>query len=152
MSSIDSISGILIDLDVDESKSLYILLDEHGSINRIGTGSLNNTENDLWIGMLEDNTIFKTLRAAVPSDWLDLHGRYEFPDRKGAECKLTIMLHMTDDKDIALEILHGSESDHPPADVTEFVRKAVELTAEWMRSRKDLVEIEPEKKPWWKLW
>ena len=44
------IAAILVTLRVNEEESLFVLVAADGSINRLGTGSVNNTDRDLFIG------------------------------------------------------------------------------------------------------
>src|SRR5208337_3002515 len=47
------IAALAITLDVDERPSLFILLSADGSINRMGSGSLEDTDRELFIGRID---------------------------------------------------------------------------------------------------
>ena len=151
MTSTDSIDVVTISLEIDGTPSLFILLANDGSINRMGPGSVHNTEHDMYIGVI-DNKPFQKVRAKIPADWLDQSGRFEQPNRMGPECELTIGLRRTDGEDVIIQILYGAESEGPPEDVVDFVSTAVDLTANWTRKQKALAEKADGEKPWWKFW
>lgn len=141
--SIHSVNAITISIDVDQKPSLFIMLVDDGSVKRMGRGSIDNDEYDLYVGLI-DSGAFLELRSMVTEDWFSAQGRYEYPNRIGPEVELSIILHLNDGADIGLQFLHGLESEKPPGEVINLVRKAVELTAEWTREMKAMAEA---KKP-----
>jgi hypothetical protein len=132
----DDISGLSISLEIDNKRSLFILLAADGSINRLGTGSLDNTENGLFMGVT-DPAIFRSVRSHLSSEMLALLGRtYEMPDRMGASCKLTIAFQFNDKSSDGLVIVYGAESEGPPVEVADFARAAVRQTDPWYENFK----------------
>ena len=146
MSLNNSIDAVTISLDINKTPSLFVLLANDGSINRMGTGAIQNDEHDMYIGVI-DNGPFNKLRAMIPDDWLTLQGRYEMSDRVGPDCELTIVLRQTEGEDVALQFIYGAESDGPPSDIIDFVSSAVNLTAQWAREQKAMVEEAGRSKP-----
>jgi len=125
------ITGISVTLDVEEKHSLFILLAADGSINRLGTGTADNTENHLFIGKTKP-AIFESVRSHVTPEMWDVMGR-AFWDKNplGPSCKLTILFHFKDGKSNGFEFRYGAESEGPPREVADFVRAAVSATDPW---------------------
>jgi hypothetical protein len=129
----------LISIMIEDKQSLFILLAKDGTINRLGTGSANNTENDMFIGISKDG-LFEKLMEAVPEELLEYQGSYDIPEKKGKRCELTLMLASADEKKKAGFIFqYGSDSQGPPQEISEIVVKAVELTNPWYDEQKTVV-------------
>jgi hypothetical protein len=128
----------LITLKVNGETALLILLAEDGSVNRMGNGSVTNTDHVLVIGV-NSEPLFARFMARVTPEMLRYQGAYEFPNRKGANCELTILLgYRGGDRSGGFGFLYGSESQGPPRDIAELVRYAVELTTPWQEETKRL--------------
>jgi hypothetical protein len=156
----ESIKAISVDLEVNGKPSLFILLADDGTVNRLGTGTADNTERDLYIGLAEE-PLFEQLRDEVQPDWISLQGEYDVPGKEGLPCTLTILFACGADQDAGWRFRYGSESDGPPDDMCEFVAEAVRLTDPWYERQKllaagvpapDLVRSLKRAKPWWKIW
>ena len=67
-----SIHVMMVKLDIDEKPSLFVLLDRHGSVNRMGNGSVGNTDTDLFIGATCPDAFDSVCRLASPiiDNWL----------------------------------------------------------------------------------
>ena len=125
------VDGIAISLTIDGKLSLFILLAEEGLINRMGTGSLIENEEELCIGR-GDPSIFRQVRAQLTEGMLRALGReYEFGEIRGASCKLEIVFQFKDKTSDGLALLYGSESQGPPKDARDIVTAAVFLTETW---------------------
>jgi hypothetical protein len=82
---------VFISLYVNDRQSLVVLLAADGSINRLGTGAIDNRERDLLIGVT-DPALFRSLAAQVDPAWFDYAGQqYTMPDQRGARCKLSLI-------------------------------------------------------------
>jgi len=46
----ESIKVIFVELEIDGKPSLAVLLADDGLVNRLGTGAVDNTERDLFVG------------------------------------------------------------------------------------------------------
>src|SRR5689334_2376454 len=95
MAKVSDIIAVNITLKVDEKQSLFILLAADGSINRLGTGKVNNQENDLFIGITKE-PLFPELMKHLTDEMLQFLGGYEIPDQRGALCSLSIGLMFAD--------------------------------------------------------
>jgi hypothetical protein len=69
----EDVTGVAISLNIDEDLSLFALLSVDGSINRLGTGALNNTEKEMFIGVT-DPKLFENLRQHISADLIKLIG------------------------------------------------------------------------------
>lgn len=130
------VDGIAISLTIDGKLSLFILLAEEGLINRMGTGTLSNTEEDLFIGP-GDPGIFVQVRAQLTEGMLQVLGReYECGEIRGASCKLDIAFRFKDGTSDGFAFLYGSESQGPPKDVRALSLAADFLTRTWYQEFK----------------
>jgi len=94
--NVADVQGISISLTIDGNLSLFVLLPEEGLINRMGTGSLNNTEDALFIGP-GDPAIFKEARSHLTEGMLQMvGGEYQCADIRGASCELEIAFQFKD--------------------------------------------------------
>jgi hypothetical protein len=80
--AMESLRAIWIDLYVDAEQSLVVLLAEDRTVNRLGTGTLSNTERTLYIG-LTNEPLFAQLRDKVDPAWIAHQGAYDVPEKKG---------------------------------------------------------------------
>jgi len=148
----ENIDAIAVSLEVDSKHALGIVLAADGLINRLGTGSVNNTENDLYIGITKNN-LFDNLLSKIDSRWFEHQGSYDVPDKKGKICELTIIFLHEDSKESIWKFRYGSESQGPPDDIRQFVVEAIKLTEPWYIEQKKMVGKSSESnKPWWKFW
>ena len=152
MAKVSGVIAVNISLEVDEKQSLFILLAADGSINRLGTGKVNNKENDLFIGITTE-PLLSELMMHLTDEMLQFMGGYEIPDQRGASCRLSIGLIFADGEQNGFGFSYGSKSKGPPYEIGEFVIAAVRVTDPWFQAQKRMVETSSnENKPWWKLW
>jgi hypothetical protein len=132
----DDVSGLSIILEINNKRSLFILLAADGSINRLGTGTLDNTENGLFIGKT-DPAIFRAVRSQLSTEVLQFLGRtFQLKNLRGASCKLTIVLQFDDGSSNGFAFLYGAESEGPPSEVANLVRASVRHTDLWYENFK----------------
>lgn len=124
----DDVCGLSILLEINDTRSLLVLLAADGSINRLGTGTLENTENGLFIGVTNPE-IFQAVRAQLSTKVFQfLGGQFQPRNPAGASCKLTITFQFNDNSSNGFIFFYGSESEGPPLEVADLVRAAVRLT------------------------
>ena len=129
--TIDDISLIWVRIGVEEHAALFILLDSDGTVNRLGTGAVDNSENEFYIGKTTE-ALFQKLHSQIDPDWLSHVGSsYAIPEQKGKACELIVGFVLRDGREGTLEFKYGSESQGPPDDIMQFVIKAVKLTDPW---------------------
>lgn len=147
----ETVDAIVVSLKIDGTLTLFVLLADDGSVNRMGTGSVHNAEHDWYIGVI-DNGAFRHLRSMIQPEWLEMPGRYEHPDKVGPECELSVMFRRKAGADVVIEFVYGAESLGPPEDLREFAATAVNLTAAWARKQKAIAERAARPKRWWLPW
>jgi hypothetical protein len=135
----ETVFAISVSLKIDGTLTLFALLADDGTINRMGTGAVHNVEHDFYIGVI-DNGAFRRLRSMIQPAWLDMSGRYERPDRVGPECELSVAFNRAEGSDVVIQFVYGAESLGPPTDLREFVATAVNLTGAWAREQKAIAE------------
>lgn len=133
----DDISGIRVSLHIDDDQKLFVLLARDGTINRLGTGSEDNEEIDLFMGKSDLIAFESVLSLADPviSSWI---GGYAAPDPKGKPCKLVVGFQTAEGEALTSRWEYGSESQGPPPDVCSLVIKAVEVTDDWYEQQKEI--------------
>lgn len=127
---------VVITLEVNGDIALFILLAEDGLVNRMGSGTINNCDREMFIGRSPE-PLCDRLMARFDFDLLAHRGRYELPDRQGAHCELSVLFGCRQDRtSLGFEFVYGSESEGPLPEIADFVRHAAELTAPWHEERK----------------
>jgi hypothetical protein len=121
----------LVELKVNGAVALFIVLAEDGSVNRLGDGSVSNTDHQLSIG-LSHEPLFAQFMTRITPEILECQGEYKHRKRKGANCELTLLLsYRGSDRVAGFRFIYGSESQGPPREIAELVRYADELTRPW---------------------
>lgn len=116
---------------VEDVLSLFALLSADGSINRLGTGAVDNTEREMCIGVISNPQPFQTLRAQIsPETFKWLGGRAD-QSPKGKICELTIWLFLPNKEERTIYFKYGSESMGPPPEVCRLVMAAIDATDPW---------------------
>jgi hypothetical protein len=131
------ITGIGMHLKVDDDLSLFGLLAADGSINRLGTGALNNTEKEMFIG-ITDPKLFQSLRAQITPDLLKWIGGRADQNLRGKVCELQIHLMLANRTEQSIFLKYGSDSMRPPPEVSQFVTAFVEVTSPWYEAQKSM--------------
>lgn len=123
--------GIAITLKIAETTALFVLLGADGSINRKGTGMLENAEQELFIGRT-DPAVFTEVRERITQPLMQrLGSEYKLANPRGAACSLTIMFDFKEKTRNGFRFSYGSESERVPEDVAAFVIAAVKQTDPW---------------------
>jgi len=126
----EDVTGLAITLKVEDDLSLLVLLAADGSINRLGTGTINNTEKEMFIGVA-DPKLFETIRPHIDSDLMRWIGGRADQAPRGKICELTIYLFLPNKEERAIYFKYGSESIGPPPEVSRLVLAAIEITNPW---------------------
>lgn len=127
----ENVTGVAMSLKVDEELSLFALLAADGSINRLGTGTIDNTEKEMFIGVISDSKPFQNLRAQISPDLFKWIGGRANPNPKGKVCELTIWLFLPNKEESTIYFKYGSESIGPPPEVSRLVLAAIDETNPW---------------------
>lgn len=134
MRTIDEVQRIQIVLQTDERLLLHIVLSSDGTVQRLGSGRLDNDEFVLVKGVA-DKTLLDEVLKSLPEEFLESEGSYSDPNPRGQRLGLSITL-MVNGCEHSLQIVYGSESEGPPDDVVAFVVAAKELTESWYQRMK----------------
>ena len=126
----EEIKGSYVFLKVEEVPALVVLLHSDGSINRMGTGAVDNKEMDMFIGVT-DPALFLNVKSQITADLLQWIGTRADPQPKGKACQLTIGFMLTNGKEQGIQFKYGSESLGPPPEIRRFVVAMVEATNPW---------------------
>lgn len=125
------IDALSITLDVNDKPSLYVMLAADGTINRMGSGTWENSGGGLFIGKI-DPAVFEAARVQVSEAILGLVGQtFQHQNPRGAPCKLSLNFHFKDGSSNGLAFLYGSESEGVPKEVADYVTAVVRATASW---------------------
>ncbi len=132
----DELDGIIVRLQAGEDQCLFIMLGADGSINRLGTGDVDNTEQDLFIGRT-DPALFRDLVQSITPELLNWCGQsLADPEPQGKECELTVGFRWLGGKEAFTCWRYGTESDGPPPEIQEFVGAAMRGTDPWFSKQK----------------
>jgi hypothetical protein len=127
----DEFHGIMVTLTVNGAQSLFIMLGADGSINRVGTGAVDNTERDMFIGRT-DPILFRDLLAEITPELLTWCGQSRAdPEPRGQLCDLTVGFKRASGEELLTAWRYGSESMGPPPEVGQFVVAAIRATDPW---------------------
>lgn len=154
MISRNNIAGIMVTLLIDGKQSLFIMLSSDGTINRLGTGSVENTEQSMYLGQTSTE-LFRQLSEKISDDLLSWCGQaLSAPEQRGKTCELSVGFKMQNGEELVTDWKYGSESQGPPPAVCEFVLAAIDGTTQWYDEQKTIAErgkINANKK-WWQFW
>lgn len=129
--SVVEFHGIMVTLLVSGERSLFIMLGVDGSINRVGTGAVDNAERDFFIGRT-DPAVFLGLHKQITPELLAWCGQSRAdPEPQGAVCELTVGFKRANGEEVMTDWRYGSESQGPPREVGQFVVAAVSATDPW---------------------
>ena len=132
---VSDVTGISITLKVDGDPFLFILVAGDGTTNRMGSGTFEDKNRELFIGRTEP-AIFEAVRSHVTPELLRISGGFEHKDRRGTTCELTIGFKFKDGGESGFGFRYGSESEGPPQQVRDFVTEAVRVTEPWYQDFK----------------
>jgi hypothetical protein len=141
--TIGKIALISISIEVNDKPTLLVLLAADGTINRMGEGTEDSTDEPFVIDRTTKD-YFAQLRSLVKPEWLPYLGSlWDLPNKKGKSAKLTISFAFEDGTRNGLIFKYGTESEGPPGEIREFVYKAVDLTDSWYEEWKEKSNTNP---------
>jgi len=124
------VTGVSIFWAVNERPALMMRLFADGGINRMGSGSLDNQDTELFIG-ITDPRLFEQLRAHITTDLLSWIGYRRDSEPRGKACVLQIGFHLAKDRGRLIVLKYGVDSLSPPSEVSRFVIAATYVTNPW---------------------
>jgi hypothetical protein len=139
----NDVTLILVTLFEGGEQSLFILLDAEGLVNRMGNGSVDDIEREMFIGKA-DLDLFQQLHAKLTPEVLQWFGQQlEAPQMRGKICELTVTLKQADGRELMTAWRYGSQSQGPPPEVRDFVVAAIDATDPWFEQQKARVRGPP---------
>lgn len=132
----DEIDAVVVAFDVGGDLKLFILLADDDTVNRMGTGALDNEDKRLFVGKSNQGLLYRFL-SRVPDDILDRAGTYRHPDQQGPPCKLEIAFRKPSGP-VGIVFHFGRDSEGPPEQIFSLVDTAVELTEPWYHKQLEL--------------
>ena len=128
MLTVADVTSLTVSLDIDGQTSLFILLDRDGTMNRMGSGTADATEEEMVIGPVAADALDYALEPLKPK-WLEKTGTFQMPEPQGSPCELTLMLAGEDDAN-TYTFLYGEKSLGVPSPFRTVVERAVKVTQE----------------------
>lgn len=128
--NVADINAVHISLKAADKLVLFILIASDGTINRMGTGAVNNTRNNLYIGVAREDLLSQLL-SNMDDGMLDNLSSYDAHDKSGVPLELYIGLVFADGTENGFGFHYGSESIGPPQEIKQLVTAAVKLTDPW---------------------
>ncbi len=125
------ITALFIRLEVEEELSLYVMLARDGTIHRLGRGTIDNDQHEMYTGKTSDQ-LFESFIYEFDVSMLQYAGVYEDSDAEGRACKLTMSFQMGDEEEsVGFEFRYGSDSQGPPVEICDLVVSCIDLTEPW---------------------
>ncbi|HMO15450.1 MAG TPA: hypothetical protein PKD64_19410 [Pirellulaceae bacterium] len=129
------ITAFLVELAVDDEQSLYVMLARDGSVHRMGRGTLDNDQHQMFEGV-SDDCLFDSFIDELDASVLNYAGFYEDKDSQGQACCLRLNFHVEEPgEEIGFEFRYGAESQGPPTEICDLVINAIDLTEKWFENQ-----------------
>lgn len=128
--------GVLVRLDVEGSKALFLRLSSDGSIERLGTSG-----RDILDGIAAPKLFERLIQKVSPQLLRWVGQSWADPAPLGKPCLLVVGFRQLDGQESLMRWEYGSESYEPPPEVLEFVMSAVEVTNPWLGERKTMGRV-----------
>jgi hypothetical protein len=108
---------------------LSLYMSRSGAVNRAGSGDGDPARALPCMGRSSES-LFEQWIEALSSELLAHAGRYEFAERQGEDCQLTLTLG-GEAFETGFAFRYGTESQGPPEEIAELVSEAIRLTDPW---------------------
>jgi len=127
-------------LTIDGVQTLFVLLAQDGTVNRLGDGSVDCSDRDMFIGRSAE-PLFTQFMVSVDPAIFAQAGSYDVPKKEGKVCELSLLFGLKNsDSSEGFQFRYGSDSQGPPKEIRELVIKAVGLTDGWHAKQKLLAK------------
>lgn len=141
---------LTITLKCEEKQVLFVLIANDGTVNRLGDGSYECEDKNLYIG-ISTNNLFEKTKQFVTQEMSECVGElYTCNEIKGKKCEMTI-IYTGDNFETGVRFVYGDLSERPPMIFRDLVKKAVEYTDPWWGEQKRISKKQSTK-PNWKFW
>jgi hypothetical protein len=136
----DEVIGIMVVLVVGGQQALFALLGSDGSIHRMGSGLVDASDRDMFIGKAPPE-LFQELRSKITPGVIHFLGqRLAAPNPVGKPCELTVGIQYASGREAASAWQYGSESQGPHPEVVDFVKETLRITEPWFEQQKVMVK------------
>ena len=141
-------SAVVVSLEIEGEIALLIMLHEDGTINRKGRGT-EEIDKNFFMGMQKDSVFHKLMNHIDPALNAQLGKTIKMPNQKGKRYDISIVFESGNINEIMLgtgkaamgvHCTYGSQSEGPPMSISNFVKKAIELTDPWYNEQVKMVE------------
>ena len=134
--NVGDIDALALKLEVDNKQSLFLMLAADGTVNRMGSGTMEDVNGGLFIGKI-DPDIFEAVRAHVTQPMLAYLGQtFQNQSSPGTRYNLSVTFRFKDGTSNGLGFFCGSGSEGPPEDVATLMQEAVRRTDPWYENFK----------------
>lgn len=132
------VNAVIISKEIDDGMSIFVLLARDGSINRIGNGSLECDEKDMFIGITQDK-LFEKFMDGCPAHFITAPGEAYAPqgEMKGKKVKVTLMFNCGEEER-GLMFFYGTDSGGIPEDLSQVVDLAIDVTEPWYQNQRKM--------------
>ena len=143
MQAVEDVVGIMVVLQLGGQQALFALLGSDGVVNRMGSGLVDASDREMFIGKA-DADLFQQLRSKITPGVIHFLGqRLAAPNPIGKPCELTVGLKYADGREAVSAWRYGSESQGPHPEVVNFVKETLRITEPWFRRQKAMVSQDP---------
>src|SRR5215831_1850976 len=115
----EEVTGVSISWTVNDRPALALVVVADGGIHRMGSGSMDNEDTQLFIGVT-DPKLFEQVRAHITTDLLKWIGYRWDSEPKGKTCILKIGFQLPKGKGRMIGLKYGSDSLSLPSEVARF--------------------------------
>lgn len=156
--TVTDIHAVVITLNIASKQALFVLAARDGTVNRMGSGTLEAADGALYIGTSRPPLLPRVLQNLSDS-MLRSTGGYEIPNKRGVPCNLSIALSFAGGAEDGFGYTYGSESRGPPRNIVLFVHGAMVATQSWYQEQRRIAGkppasplLPPRVPPWWRFW
>jgi hypothetical protein len=134
---VNQIEATLIEVELADKHTLFILLTKDGTINR--KGDLKNSDKNFFMGISKEG-LFDSLIQALTSDLASYCGKvYGLADTTQKVNKVTVAFSGKE-IDTGLEYYSTEPLDKFPKPITGFIYKAIQITDPWFERQKKMIQ------------
>jgi hypothetical protein len=132
----ENLESIQISLDANKRTYVYIRLSEDGTINRMGNGSVHETQPVMIAGRVS-TPVFRSFMDQLSDHVFDRFGDLMAPGPwKGDPGKLTFVFRVKTGEVFSVSFSYGLESVGPPQVYRDAIVTALKLTEDWYQREK----------------
>lgn len=131
----ETIKAAIVEVELMDSSSLYILLAEDGTINR--KGSLNSRDKNLFMGISQE-PYFGKLKKSITPDLLAYCKQTSVVANPIKQVNRITIAFSGPEVDAGFEYVTDEPLDKIPGPILDFINSAVQLTDPWYKNQQEL--------------